>query len=126
MLTVGFMAINLKSDRRAVAWFYGLGAMLLLVSMAGSHACGQDNPPSDQPQAESSSDLTEGRPYSINIQSTVVGQGHLDFPAEYTGANSMTPGAAVRETISFDVVGGVRLWRGAEFLGTSSCGKGMV
>jgi high affinity Mn2+ porin len=117
MLTMGFMAINLKSDRRAVARVYWLGAMLLLVAMPGPRACAQDNPPSDQPQGESSSDLTEGRPYSVNIQSTVVGQGHLDFPADYTGANSMTPGAAVRETISFDVVGGVRLWRGAEFFG---------
>jgi len=51
------------------------------------------------------------------MQSTVAGQGHPSFPAEYTGLNSMTPGASVRETVSVDVTGGVRLWRGGEFFG---------
>jgi high affinity Mn2+ porin len=51
------------------------------------------------------------------MQSTVIGQGHPSFPAEYTGPNSLTTGAAVRETISVDVTGDVRLWRGGEFFG---------
>jgi high affinity Mn2+ porin len=55
--------------------------------------------------------------WDIHMQSTVVGQGHPSFPADYTGANSLTPGAMVRETISVDVTGGVRLWRGGEFFG---------
>jgi len=97
---------------------YGwLGAMLLLAAMAGPHACGQDNPSSDQPQDSPYSGPTEARPYALNFQSTVVGQGHPSFPAGYTGANSMTPGASVRETVSVDVVGGARLWRGGEFFG---------
>ena len=55
--------------------------------------------------------------WDIHMQSTVVGQGHPSFPADYTGANSLTPGASARETISVDVTGGVRLWRGGEFFG---------
>jgi high affinity Mn2+ porin len=49
------------------------------------------------------------------MQSTIVGQGHPAFPAEYTGLNSLSPGASVRETVSVDVMGGVRLWRGGTF-----------
>ena len=55
--------------------------------------------------------------WDVHVQSTVVGQGHPSFPADYTGANSLTPGASVRETVSVDVTGGVRLWRGGEFFG---------
>ena len=51
------------------------------------------------------------------MQSTVVAQGHPSFPAEYTGANSLTPGAEFKDTVSVDVMGGVRLWRGGEFFG---------
>jgi len=61
--------------------------------------------------------LTEDRPWDLNFQSTLVGQGHPSFPAEYTGPNSLTTGASVRETTSFDVTGGARLWHGGEFFG---------
>lgn len=57
----------------------------------------------------------DDRPWDIHIQSTVIAQGHPSFPADYTGLNSLTPGASVRETVSVDVTGGVRLWRGGEF-----------
>jgi high affinity Mn2+ porin len=55
------------------------------------------------------------RRWDIHIQSTFVPQGHPSFPAAYTGPNSLTPGASVRETVSLDVAGGVRLWRGGGF-----------
>ncbi len=53
--------------------------------------------------------------WNIHFQSTVVGQGHPSFSADYSGANSLNPGASVRETISVDALAGVRLWHGAEF-----------
>ena len=49
------------------------------------------------------------------MQSTVGAQSHPSFPAEYTGPNSLKPGAEVKDTVSVDVTGGVRLWRGGEF-----------
>jgi high affinity Mn2+ porin len=55
--------------------------------------------------------------WSLHIQSTAGAQGHPSFPAEYTGANSLTPGASVRDTVSVDVTGSIRLWRGGEFFG---------
>ena len=94
-----------------------LGAMSLLVAMAAPSACGQDSSPPDQPQDATNSTPPDRQPWNLHIQSTVVGQGHPSFPAEYTGANSLTPGASVRDTISVDVTGGVRLWRGGEFFG---------
>jgi high affinity Mn2+ porin len=58
------------------------------------------------------------------MQSTVIGQGHPSFAADYTGANSLTPGAQIRDTVSVDVMGGVRLWRGGEFLGDALMWQG--
>ena len=58
-----------------------------------------------------------GQAWDVHFQSTVVGQGHPSFSAEYSGANSLTPGASTRETISVDVTGGARLWHGGEFFG---------
>lgn len=55
--------------------------------------------------------------WNLHFQSTFVPQGHPAFSALYSGANSMTPGASARETLSFDAMGGVRLWHGAEFYG---------
>ncbi len=56
------------------------------------------------------------RPWEIHFQSTIVGQGVLPFPADYSGVNSLEPHGEVRDTFSFDVTGRVRLWRGGEFL----------
>ena len=55
--------------------------------------------------------------WNLHFQSTVGAQGHPSFPAEYTGPNSLNAGAEVKDTISVDVMGGVRLWRGGEFFG---------
>jgi high affinity Mn2+ porin len=95
-----------------------LGALLLLAAMAGPRALGQDNSSADlAPQDTPFSGPTQSQRYTLNFQNTVVGQGHPTFPAQYTGANSMTPGASVRETISVDATGGVRLWSGGDFFG---------
>jgi high affinity Mn2+ porin len=55
--------------------------------------------------------------WNLHIQSTAGAQGHPSFPAEYKGPNSLTSGAQVRDTVSVDLMGGVRLWRGGEFFG---------
>lgn len=64
------------------------------------------------------------QPWNLHIQSTFIAQGHPSFTAEYTGANSLTPDAQVRETVSVDATGGVRLWRGAEFFGDALVWQG--
>jgi high affinity Mn2+ porin len=55
--------------------------------------------------------------WNLHFQSTVGVQGHPSFAAEYSGLNSLTPGAQVRDTVSVDVTAGARLWRGGEFFG---------
>jgi high affinity Mn2+ porin len=89
--------------------------MLLLFAMAVPSARGQDSPAPGKGQDSTNSTPPETQSWNIHIQSTVIAQGHPAFPAEYTGANSLTPGADIKETVSVDVMGGVRLWRGGEF-----------
>ncbi len=94
-----------------------LAAMLLVVTMAAPFARGQDSPPSDQSQVATGSTPPDPQQWDFHFQSTAGAQGHPSFPAEYTGPNSLTPGADIKDTISVDVMGGVRLWRGGEFFG---------
>lgn len=51
--------------------------------------------------------------WNIHAQSTVVVQGHGRFTAPYSGDRSLPNLNEVRETVSFDLTGGVRLWAGA-------------
>ncbi len=95
-------------------WF---AAVSLLVAMAAPYARGQDSSPPAQPQDSTNSTPPDPQPWNLHIQSTVGAQGHPSFPAEYSGANSLTPGASIKDTVSVDVMGGVRLWRGGEFFG---------
>ena len=82
--------------------------LLAKVVVAPSFARAQDASNVEAPDDQS---------WNLHIQSTAGAQGHPSFPAEYTGANSLTPGASARDTVSVDMTGGVRLWRGGEFFG---------
>jgi len=52
--------------------------------------------------------------WNWHFQNTDIVQGYPGFPAQYSGANSLRNGGQVRETISVDLYGGVKLWHGAE------------
>jgi len=95
-------------------WALGLGEMLFVFLMTALEVRGQDGPALNQGQ---NSGDPGAQAWNWHLQSTVVGQGHPSFPAQYTyaGLNSLTPGAQVRDTISVDAMGGVRLWEGGEF-----------
>jgi len=49
-----------------------------------------------------------------HAQSTIIVQGYPGLRAAYSGVNSLPTGGEARETVSTDVYGGLRLWRGAE------------
>jgi high affinity Mn2+ porin len=53
--------------------------------------------------------------WDMHLQSTLIGQGVLPFPAQYSGINSLESHGEVRDTFSFDVAGAVRPWNGGEF-----------
>lgn len=55
--------------------------------------------------------------WNWHTQATVVGQGHTRFTAPYESQRSLPDINEVRETVSFDLTGGTRLWHGAELFG---------
>jgi high affinity Mn2+ porin len=52
--------------------------------------------------------------WNWHVQNTDIVQGYPGFSAKYSGPNSLQPGGQVRETVSLDLLAGVRLWPGAE------------
>jgi high affinity Mn2+ porin len=52
--------------------------------------------------------------WNWHAQSTFIVQGAPGFSAAYSGPNSLNADGEVRETLSADLYGGVRLWSGAE------------
>lgn len=56
-----------------------------------------------------------GEKWNWHAQSTIIGQGYASFSSRYSGANSLPGQGQARETVSLDLYGGYRLWKGAEF-----------
>ncbi len=111
---------SFNSEKRGVgSWvqFIALAGLLLVIAASSPFARGQDIPPPAQSQGEASSTPPDLKAWDLHFQSTAGAQGHPSFSADYTGLNSLTPGADVKDTISVDVMGGVRLWHGGEFYG---------
>ena len=90
--------------------------MLLLVVMAPLSMRGQDASPGSG-QASTNPAPPDLQVWNFHVQNTSGFQTHPSFPSEYKGPNSLDPKAEIKDTISVDVMGGVRLWRGAEFFG---------
>lgn len=59
------------------------------------------------------SDLQEQR-WNWHVQNTDIAQGYPGFSAKYSGPNSLPTGGQMRESVSLDLMAGLRLWRGAE------------
>jgi high affinity Mn2+ porin len=79
----------------------------------GAVSCDGKNSPS-VPASEGQGD-TQWQTRNWHMQSTIIGQGYPSLSAKYTGANSLPTAGQARETVSLDLYGGYRLWRGAEF-----------
>jgi high affinity Mn2+ porin len=52
--------------------------------------------------------------WNWHVQNTDIVQGYPAFPAKYSGPQSLPSGGETRETVSLDLMAGVRLWSGAE------------
>jgi high affinity Mn2+ porin len=97
------------------------GALLCLLA-AGSLAAGADPEPTPgppdavgvTPAPPEPAGAVEEQPWNVHAQSTVVEQWHPAFRADYSGPQSLSSLSENRETVSVDVTGGLRLWRGAE------------
>jgi high affinity Mn2+ porin len=66
--------------------------------------------------AEDSTNVMTTAPQRWNwhVQNTDILDWHPGFHAAYSGPNSLYHGSEVQETVSLDLIGGARLWRGAE------------
>lgn len=52
--------------------------------------------------------------WNFHVQNTDIVQGYPGFSAKYSGPNSLPNGGETRESVSLDLMAGVRLWSGAE------------
>jgi high affinity Mn2+ porin len=52
--------------------------------------------------------------WNFHVQNTETVQGYPGFHSQYSGPNSLPAGGETRETVSLDLMAGVRLWPGAE------------
>ena len=52
--------------------------------------------------------------WNWHVQNTDIVQGYPGFSSKYSGPNSLLSGGEARETVSLDLMTGVRLWHGAE------------
>jgi high affinity Mn2+ porin len=95
-------------------------SLLVLLFILGAEAFnalgGIDGTVSNELAQAESNEVPPTQPQTWNwhLQNTIIVQGDPGFPAKYSGPNSLTSGGEVRETISLDFMGGLRLWRGAE------------
>jgi high affinity Mn2+ porin len=52
--------------------------------------------------------------WNFHVQNTEIVQGYPGFNAQYSGPNSLPAGGETRETVSLDLMAGLRFWHGAE------------
>jgi high affinity Mn2+ porin len=99
----------------------GATAALACAATALTAADGSTNSVSSAPVAvtnstnaiEKSAEV-QSQNWNFHVQNTETVQGYPAFPAKYSGPNSLPEGGETRETMSLDLMAGVRLWRGAE------------
>jgi len=72
--------------------------------------------PATQPASNATENGANGpdQLWNFHVQNTDIVQGYPSFRARYSGPQSLPIGGEARETVSLDVIAGVRLWRGAE------------
>ena len=69
--------------------------------------------PADAAAIETDADADEEL-WSVHMQNTDVLQGHAPIRSPYSGPNSLNSSAQMRQTVSLDLLLGLRLWDGAE------------
>jgi high affinity Mn2+ porin len=117
-MTAHQMKANSKLASAATIVALACSAVTVLAATnATEYAASPPGPPADKPLPEAvakTPEETQEQSWNWHVQSTVVVQGYPAFPAQYSGPNSLPTGGETRETISLDLMAGVRLWHGAE------------
>lgn len=88
----------------------------LIVTFTGLAAAAAADSPTNAPPAPAIGPASTNAPqfWNFHAQNTDIVQGYPGFASKYSGPNSLPSGGEGRETISLDLMGGVRLWPGAE------------
>jgi len=84
---------------------------MMAAGMAASQAFAADTPPANTNAVAA----PEEQVWNWHVQNTDIFDWHPGFPALYSGPNSLNNTSEKQETVSLDLLGGVRLWHGAEF-----------
>ena len=117
MFATSITIVSVKPGNWRFARFARLGLFIALFVASVPGASGQTAAPLSVGPDTGNSHLPDDQKWNFHLQSTVSGQGYPAFPAQYSGANSLTPGAQIKDTVSGDFMGGVRLWQGAKVFG---------
>jgi high affinity Mn2+ porin len=72
------------------------------------------NPNAPLPAITANLEADQIQQWNFHAQNTDVVQGDPSFRAQYSGPNSLDDRGEVKESVSFDLYAGVRLWQGAE------------
>jgi high affinity Mn2+ porin len=94
----------------------GAPALIAATNSADSAAIATNSPAGKALSEAVVANPAEARQQSWNwhVQNTDIIQGDTGFPAKYSGTNSLDSHGEIQDTISLDLVAGVRLWPGAE------------
>jgi high affinity Mn2+ porin len=91
------------------------GFLLLMTVLIGLfcpavsvNCAAQESPP---PETSTNAQMQS---WNWHVQNTDIVQDYPAFAAKYSGSNSLPKGGQSRETVSLDLMAGVRLWPGAE------------
>ncbi len=90
----------------------GRPAALALLAAGGLAARAQEEPaPAPAPATPT---VPAAQNWNWHVQNTEIVQGYPGFSSKYSGPNSLPAGGQTRETVSLDLMAGIRLWPGAE------------
>jgi high affinity Mn2+ porin len=103
----------MKSKNRNNLKTVGVTTVLSCATISVAMAADTSTNSVPTPALEQSSDAQQQN-WNWHVQNTDIVQGYPGFSAKYSGPNSLPSGGETRETVSLDLMAGVRLWRGAE------------
>ena len=93
------------------------GSDAATIAVEARNATAKDDTTTEAGRTQSGAEANAAQWQTRNwhVQNTITGQGYPSLSAKYSGVNSLPTAGQARETVSLDLFGGYRLWRGAEF-----------
>lgn len=92
---------------------YAISSANIVLTLSATASPGQAGGTNTTFNALGKSAAAEPR-WNFHAQNTDIVQGYPGFSSKYSGPNSLPAGGQTRESVSLDLMAGLRLWRGAE------------